>query len=692
MKIYAEKYGDSSDSNSVDVPPSCDVSSFFSDSISDPFDSDAASTLDHRRFLGEKVSEVQFFPWGQDDVGEEHDGEQSEYSLSDESYHSSYSTDAEIDDEEHGGEEHLKKDSRIIKVNSTFENVIEFRRALAHYAITNEFAYFTEKSEPTRVTARCVDLGCKWRIHASLQQDGITFEVKTLVEPHSCTRSKKGANKVASQGWIAGVLKDKLKSDGDVSPIVLQKWIMKNYNVDVPYMRVFRGKEQAYNDMYGKWEDSFLQMNDFKEELLKRNPGSVVEVDYEIKGDKKLFLRFFISLAACLKGFLDGCRPYIALDACHLKGKFNGVLVAATSVDGNNSIFPVAYGVLESENKNSWIWFLELLKKAIGAPNGLVISSDMQKGLEVAITQVYPASEHRECVRHLYSNFKRHFRGEFFSKSLWRAAGTYSITEHENVLNDIAEACQDARTYLDENHKRIWSRCKFGTTAKCDYMTNNVSEAFNSWIGDARYKPVIDLLDCIREKIMIRLDKKRRLLKTWKGTLVPRTKRYLNKISKNLGIYEVCRSGENRAEVKYMDRRWDVSLDDKTCTCRVWQVRGVPCIHATAFITFTRDENWDNFVDSYFTIEKFKLAYALEVAPMPARDQWVHMDIGEKIYPPAIKRPPGRPRKNRIKPNDEPKKRQKCGRCGEYGHRQKTCKNAASQDEESTSKGGRENN
>ncbi|KAK9078304.1 hypothetical protein SSX86_002361 [Deinandra increscens subsp. villosa] len=487
---------------------------------------------------------------GQDDVLLVHGGEESEYSLSDESYHSSYSTDVEIDGEEHGGDEHYKKDSRTIKVNSTFENVIEFRRALVHYAITNEFAYFTEKSEPTRVTARCVDLGCKWRIHASIQQDGITFEVKTLVEPHSCTESKKGANKVASQGWIASVLKDKLKSDGDVSPIVLQKWIMKNYNVDVPYMRVFRGKEQAYNDMYGKWEDSFLQMNEFKEELLRRNPGSVVE----------------------------------------------------------------------------------------------------------------------------------------------RAAGTYSITEHEKVLNDIDEACQDVRTYLDENHKSIWSRCKFGIMATYDYMTNNVLEAFNSWIGDARYKPVIDLLDCIREKIMIRLDKKRRLLKTWKGTLVPRTKRYLNKISKNLGIYEVCRSGENRAEVKYMDRRWDVSLDDKTCTCGVWQVRGVPCIHATAFITFTMDENWDNFVDSYFTIEKFKLAYALEVSPMPARDQWVHMDIGEKIYPPAIKRPPGRLRKNRIKPNDEPKKRQKCGRCGEYGHRQKTCKNAASQDEESTSKRRRENN
>ncbi|XP_076890570.1 uncharacterized protein LOC143541705 [Bidens hawaiensis] len=331
---------------------------------------------------------------------------------------------------------------------------------------------------------------------------------------------------------VTSVIIDKLKSDGDVSPTELQNWILKNYNVDVAYMKVYRGKEQAHTNMYGKWDDSFLKMNDYKEELLKRNPGSVVEVDYEIKVTKRLFLSFFISLLACSKGFLDGCRPYISLDACHLKGRLNGVLVSATGVDGNNSIFPVAYRVLESQNKNSWIWFLELLKKAIGTPNGIVISSDMQKGLDIAIPQVYPTVEHRECVRHLYSNFKRHFRGEFFTRNLWHAARTYRLTEFERLLNEIGEANNDALTYLNENHNRIWSCGKFVTTSKCDYITNNISEAFNSWIGEVRVQPVLNLLDSIREMNMVRLDKKRRILTKWKGSLVPKTKSYLNKISK----------------------------------------------------------------------------------------------------------------------------------------------------------------
>ena len=220
---------------------------------------------------------------------------------------------------------------------------------------------------------------------------------------------------------------------------------------------------------------------------------------------------FFISLAACSKGFLAGCRPYISLDACHLKGKFNGVLAAATGIDGNNSIFPLAYSVLESENTKSWTWFLELVKKAIGTPEGLVISSDMQKGLASAIMQIYPTVEHRECIRHLYSNFKKTYRGDFFKSNLWGAAKTYSIIQHDRFLKEIANKSEDAIKYLALNHNKIWSRSKFGTISKCDYMTNNISEAFNSWIGACRYKPVLDLLDDIREKILKRLDEQRRI-------------------------------------------------------------------------------------------------------------------------------------------------------------------------------------
>nr|XP_043633496.1 uncharacterized protein LOC122604691 [Erigeron canadensis] len=590
------------------------------------------------------IERQQTYTRSQDEaIDESHDEDDSYICPSEESYHSHHSSDNEKEEPSYV-KENFSRSKKIptMKVNSTFQNVVEFRRSLNHFALAHEFEYFIEKSEPTQFTARCSNMQCEWRIHASIMQDNVTFEVRKHIETHTCIRSNKGGNKHVTQGWIASIIKDKMKSDGEVSVAELTKWLMKNYNVDhLPYHKVYRGKEQAYTDMYGKWEDSFLQIYEFKEELRNRNPESVVDIKFETK---------------------DGCRPYISFDGCHLKEKFNGVLVAATGIDGNNCLYP----------------------KAIGMPNGLVISSDMQKGLEVAIMQVYPDVEHRECIRHLYSNFKKHFRGEFFNSRLYGAAMTYSVSQHDKLLGEIGSVSKEAITYLNENHKRVWSRCKFGTLAKCDYITNNTSESFNSWIGEFRYLLVLDLLDSIREKLMVQFDKKRRTIRKWKGMLVPKAKNYLRRVSKNLGEYTVCRSSDTQAEVKYKGKRWEVTLNEKNCTCRVWQITGLLCVHAAAVIAFMRYNNWDTYVDPYFTIQKYKQAYELEIVPLRSKDEWVHIETTKKIFPPIIKRPPGRPRKNRIQTYEEPKRRHKCCRCGEFGHHQKRYKNPESQTSQSS--------
>ena len=89
-------------------------------------------------------------------------------------------------------------------------------------------------------------------------------------------------------------------------------------------------------------------------------------------------------------------------------------------------MFLVAFAVLENESEQSWEWFLRSLHRAIGMLEGFVISSDMQKGLVAAVQSVYPFVEHRECMRHLFSNFKKHYGGDLFKFGLWAAARTYS--------------------------------------------------------------------------------------------------------------------------------------------------------------------------------------------------------------------------------------------------------------------------
>ena len=120
-----------------------------------------------------------------------------------------------------------------------------------------------------------------------------------------------------------------------------------------------------------------------------------------------------MSFKACWKGFLDGCSPYLEVDATALNGKYRGQLVSACAVDANNWIFPVAYGVLEVESTESWTCFFQHLKDLIGHPEGLVIHTDACKGLETTVDDVFQGVEHRECMRHLAANFSKKFKGIF---------------------------------------------------------------------------------------------------------------------------------------------------------------------------------------------------------------------------------------------------------------------------------------
>ena len=61
--------------------------------------------------------------------------------------------------------------------------------------------------------------------------------------------------------------------------------------------------------------------------------------------------------------------------------------------------------------------------------------------------------------------------------------------------------------YLDllKTDPRYWSRAFFNTFTKCDMVDNNLSGCFNSWIVEARYKPILELLDDIRLQVMERV-------------------------------------------------------------------------------------------------------------------------------------------------------------------------------------------
>ena len=75
---------------------------------------------------------------------------------------------------------------------------------------------------------------------------------------------------------------------------------------------------------------------------------------------------FILGIMHKKAGFLRGCRPIIGLDGCHQKGRFEGQILFAITRDANDNIFLVAFAVVEQENKDSWVWFLQQFSDDIG--------------------------------------------------------------------------------------------------------------------------------------------------------------------------------------------------------------------------------------------------------------------------------------------------------------------------------------
>ena len=144
---------------------------------------------------------------------------------------------------------------------------------------------------------------------------------------------------------------------------------MHDFKVDVTKYKVYRAKRKAFEIIHGDYKESYGRLWDYATTLQKTNEGScvVVKVVRTIPTSPAIFQRMYVSFAAMKKGFKEGCRPFIGLDGCHLKGPYRGQLLSAIGRDGNDNIYPIAVAAVEQENYEAWSWFLKNLLDDIGS-------------------------------------------------------------------------------------------------------------------------------------------------------------------------------------------------------------------------------------------------------------------------------------------------------------------------------------
>jgi hypothetical protein len=84
------------------------------------------------------------------------------------------------------------------------------------------------------------------------------------------------------------------------------------------------------------------------------------------------------------------------------------------------------------------------------------------------------------------------------------------------------------------------------------------------------------------------------------------------------------------------------------------------------------NEDIENYVDQYYSIDKFKATYAGRVPACVDKNQWQKNDLEFFLYSPLLRKVAGRPRTLRIKGSHEPgAATKKDGNCTQVPHMQR---------------------
>ncbi|KAL0438863.1 UNVERIFIED_CONTAM: hypothetical protein Slati_2369300 [Sesamum latifolium] len=426
------------------------------------------------------------------------------------------------------------------------------------------------------------------------------------VERDSDLESLRGTydNSLAKAKYLSMRMEDAIRDNPNIPIGQLINTILRKCIVDVSRWKVQKAKRQALDTIRGRDDIQYELLWDYCETVRAKNPGS------------KIILR----------------RPIIGLDGCFLKTVYQGQLLVAVGRDGNDNMMLIAIVVVQVKNRENWSWFIGELLDNIG---GLGIDKwsfilDRQKGLVDALRELAPGSEHRFCVRHLYENFKAKFKGAELKEYLWKASTTTNKQEFRAHMKKIAELdpkkSQDYETtaeWLSKIPTKHWSRAFFPVKSKCDILVNNLCESFNNFILDPRDKPIITMLECIRIKLMTRLQCKRVGMEKYTGSACPNVLNKVNKQGKLARHYFNRWCGASEFEIDHFLHKYVVDLDNKTCTCAMFQLTGFPCCHVYSAIADMRHEVED-YVDTCYKKPIYLKAYEYMIHGVPGQEQYVN--------------------------------------------------------------------
>ncbi|GJY88113.1 mutator type transposase [Tanacetum coccineum] len=538
---------------------------------------------------------------------------------------------------------------------------------------------------------------CPWVLHCSKSKTEESWYVKRLDDEHTCLQSRFVSKCTAK--FLSKTVEETIKPNPKIPIAALKDQLQKKFELGVSRAKVLRAKQMAQDNVIGDYVNQFARLKDYALELQEQNPDTTIKIDVErtvdVTSETRKFRRIYVCLGALKSGFKAGKRDLLGLDGCFMSGPYPGQILTAVGVDPNNGTYPLAYAVVEAETKDSWNWFLDCLGDdlELARNSNFTFISDRQKGLIPALQEMFPAAEHRFCLKHIYDNMKLSWRGQQYKELLWKSATSPTVQLFERNMEELRMINKDVYDWLKKIPPHHWSRSHFSGRPHCDVLLNNMCEVLNRQLLDGRDKPIITCLEFIRQYLMKRIVAVQKVINKSNGPLTPTATKIFNNIKKEAAqITVLWNGGELYQATGPHGTQYVCNMTQRTCSCKKWELTGIPCKHAVACIWDMATNGQepgipDSWVSECYWLSTWQEMYSFKINPCNGPDMWNKSPSPITLTPSNYHTPIGRPQKKRKKSAAElfdgmvknrklsrAGKSVTCNKCGQVGHNNRSCK------------------
>ncbi|XP_043693412.1 uncharacterized protein LOC122643903 [Telopea speciosissima] len=583
----------------------------------------------------------------------------------------------------------------VLHVGQIFQTKQQLQQTVKEYAIRAHQQYIVLESTPSLLALKCKNKGCLWRLRASLKKNSSScFAITKYAGPHTCVKPSINQDHAQLDAeFICSKILGMVKAQLSITPAAIQAHMANTYDYNISYMKAWKAKQKAFEKIFGNWEESYALLPRYLNALKMTNPGTIVLLQSEHVSDQSsVFKRVFWAFGPTIEGFKH-CRPVISIDSTQLSGKYGGMLLIATGIDGNNGLFPLAFAIVVKENESSWSWFLDNISEIVGKQSGLCIISDCHNDILVAMRRPEweePNAFHRICMRHLASNFNRRFHDAAIKNLLIRAAEHNQPQKYDTIMELITNISLDARQWIDEIPALQWALAhddfhRFGI------MTTNMSETINSVLKGARALPITALVRLTFYRLNTYFITRREQVAAYGSQFTPLVEgklacyrnrasghgvKWLNDVP---DVFEVITKGTKGEPHTHV-----VNLGARMCTCGKLQIYGYPCSHVIAACQSIMLDP-QTFVDDWYKVDTFALTYAPGFHSVPDIGSWPPHEGPSIVPPPDRERSRGRPQSVQLQnemdehgrrcvgPEREGRGPSNCSACKKPGHNRRRC-------------------